>query len=419
MGRRSPIAVHYGVLVLALTTQSFASSWAEDSTRAPALSSLASLTVAEAAAVVPVAASAPQETEGAAAMQDAEDTTEWKIGGEVNVSYVAGFDSDTQELFGRVFDAQGDQFTLHQAELWIERSSTPESPFGFSIDVVAGDDAELIHAAGLGDSSDSFDLTQAYLSYQVPGVDGLQLQAGKFVTLHGAELIRRSGNFHASRSFLFGFAIPFTHTGVLATYEASTAVTVTGGIVNGWDNADDNNDDKSVHAMVGLSPTESFSLTIGGTYGAEQEDSSAKRSLIDVIATFTPTDRLTLMLNYDIGEEEEIVFDPSAGRLVDANWDGLAGYIAYEVNDVVSIGARAEYFSDDEGVRFGFSDPVTGGPAELELWEATFTARFKLHDDLAVSLEFRHDEASDNRLVFGGGTDDTQDTFAIDFVGTF
>ena len=333
------------------------------------------------------------------------------ISGELSLAYLASVDTDSRTLFGRVFDNQADQFTLHQAELWFERVSSTESPFGFNIDVVAGDDAEKIHSAGLGDSSDAFDLTQAYISYQVPGVDRLLLKAGKFVTLHGSEVIRRSGNFHYSRSLLFGYAIPFTHTGFMATYQASDVVTLTGGIVNGWDNVDDNNDDKSVHAMAGFAPSDKVSLSIGGTYGAEQADSSAKRSLIDAIVTFKPVDGLTLMLNYDWGEEEEIVVDPVTGALTDASWDGLAGYISYDVNDVVSLGGRAEYFNDDEGYRLG--------AGALELWEATFTARFKLRDGLVASLELRHDEASDGELVFDDGTDDSQDTLALELVGSF
>jgi hypothetical protein len=333
------------------------------------------------------------------------------IGGEVNLAYLAGLGLDSRALFGRVFDNVADQFTLHQGELWVERVSSEDSPFGFNVDIVAGDDAEKIHAAGLGDASDAFDLTQAYLTYQVPGVDGLLLKAGKFVTLHGSEVIRRSGNFHHSRGLLFGFAIPFTHTGLMATYTASDVVTLTGGIVNGWDNVDDNNDDKTVHAMAGFTPSDVFSFSIGGTYGAEQAESSAKRSLVDAILTIKPADGLTIMFNYDWAEEEELLVDPVTGALDDASWDGLAGYISYDVSDVVSLGARAEYFNDEDGVRLG--------AGELELWEGTLSARFRLRENLVTSLEFRHDESSDGELVFDDGTEDAQDTIALEFVGSF
>jgi hypothetical protein len=330
------------------------------------------------------------------------------ISGEVSLGYLTA-DTDSRLLFGRVFDNQAEQFTLHQAEVWLERASSAESPFGFNVDIVAGDDAEKIHSLGLGDSSDSFDLTQAYVTYQV-GDSNLMLKAGKFVTLHGSEVIRRSGNFHYSRSLLFGYAIPFTHTGLMATWTGD-AFSITGGIVNGWDNVDDNNEDKSFHAMAGFTPGDVISFVVGGTYGAEGASSSDKRTLIDAIFTIKPTDGLTIMFNYDWAEDQDAVLDPITDDPADAEWDGLAGYISFDFTDAFSLGARAEYFNDDDGFRLG------AGP--LELWEGTLTARFKLRDGLITSLEYRHDESSDGELVFDDFTEDTQDTIALEIVGSF
>jgi hypothetical protein len=410
-------AIRCGVLGLCVATPAILLESAEAAAAAPGSAGLAtwdSPLAAESAVLALVQEPEDLDEDGTEEEEAESDVADalaaLDIGGEVNVSYVAGLGSDSRSLFGRVFDNVTDQFTLHQAELWVERASSEDSPFGFNVDIVAGDDAEKIHSAGLGDASDAFDLTQAYLSYQVPGVDGLLLKAGKFVTLHGAEVIRRSGNFHHSRGLLFGYAIPFTHTGLMATYSGDT-VSVTGGIVNGWDNVDDNNDDKTLHAMVGFTPSDVVSFSIGGTYGAEQADSSAKRTLVDAILTLKPADGLTVMFNYDWAEEEELVEDPFTGALDDASWDGLAGYISYDLSDVVSLGARAEYFNDDDGVRLG--------AGELELWEATLSARFRLRENLVTSLELRHDESSDGELVFDDGTDDAQDTVTLEFVGSF
>ena len=48
--------------------------------------------------------------------------------------------------------------------------------------------------------------------------NGVTIDMGKFVTWMGAEVIEASDNINASRSLLFGDAIPFGHTGVRATY---------------------------------------------------------------------------------------------------------------------------------------------------------------------------------------------------------
>src|SRR3990172_2658220 len=218
---------------------------------------------------------------------------DWNFGGHVALSYNYNFNNPNSRSnsnrkldasapepptndFFRVFDDKANQFTINQAELWIDKPTTTESPIGFGLDFVIGRDAKKIHSVGLGISSgddptksDVFDLLQAYVTYKAPIGNGLDLKAGKFVTLHGAEVIRRTGDYQISRSLLFGFAIPFTHTGIMTTYAVNDWLTVTGGIVNGWDNTDDNNNDKSFHGMVTLTPLKDLSLLIRRTLVAQ------------------------------------------------------------------------------------------------------------------------------------------------------
>ncbi len=319
--------------------------------------------------------------------------------GHVAVSYNHNFNSHFNTF--RVFDEGARQVTLHQAEFWLEKPSTAESPIGFGADVVLGSDAKKIHATGLGSADDTFDLTQAYITYKVPVGAGLDLKFGKFVTLHGAEVIRRPGNFHISRSILFGYAIPFTHTGLMATYPFSDRFTVTLGVVNGWDNVTDNNTGKSLHGMVTVLPLKDLTLTVGGTWGPEQAYTNGpKRSLIDVVATYKPVPPLTLIVNVDYGVEANAVPDETGGSKT-ARWYGAAGYVLYDLDVRWSVGLRGEFFIDREGFRLGWTDPATGLPARCDLWELTGTVRYKVVDRLWASLEYRHDFA--NHPVFDGG----------------
>src|SRR5262249_56129150 len=79
---------------------------------------------------------------------------------------------------------------------------------------------------------------------------GLSSKGGKSVTLLGAEVIEPWANYNYSRSFLFGFAIPFTNTGVLATYPIFDTLSVSFGGVVGWDNVADNNNSPSFMGNV-------------------------------------------------------------------------------------------------------------------------------------------------------------------------
>jgi predicted porin len=258
------------------------------------------------------------------------------------------------------------------------------------------------------------------VTYKAPIGKGLDLKAGKFVTLHGAEVIRRTGNFNVSRSLAFGFAIPFTHTGIMATYPVNDWLTVTAGIVNGWDNTDDNNNGKTIHGMATITPIKDLTLTLGGTWGAELNDRDGpKRGLLDLVATYKPIPPLTLTVNYNHGEQDE-AFGPGSQT---ARWHAIVGYATYDLTDKLSVGIRGEYFRDEEGFRLGFTDPVTGLPARLNVWEVTLTGRYKLFDHLFASVEFRHDQATNDRLVFDDGNGirnaDSQDTIAFELVYQF
>lgn len=357
---------------------------------------------------------------------------DWTFGGHVAISYNYNFnDPESRNNVFRVFDDKANQFDINQAELWIDKPTSAESPIGFGLDFVIGRDAKKIHSLGLGISagddatkSDVFDLTQAYVTYKAPIGKGLDLKAGKFVTLHGAEVIRRTGDYQISRSLAFGFAIPFTHTGIMATYPVTDWLSVSAAIVNGWDNTDDNNNDKSFHGMATITPLKDLTVTLGGTWGSEARfagdtSNGPKRGLFDLVATYKPISPLTLTINYDYGEQDEAFANGGES----ARWHAIAGYATYDLTDKLSVGIRGEYFIDEQGFRFGFTDPTTGNPAELKLWEMTLTARYKLFDHLFASAEYRHDEAANGRLVFDDGKGirnaDSQDTIAFELVYQF
>jgi hypothetical protein len=196
----------------------------------------------------------------------------------------------------------------------------------------------------------------------------------------------------------FSYAIPFTHTGLMATYPVTDWLSTTLGIVNGWDNTDDNNRGKSFHGMATVTPPflKDFTLTLGGTWGAEFDGKEGpKRGLLDLIATYKPITPLTLTLNYDYGRQGE-AFE---GNGPSAVWHAVAAYAVYDLTDRLSVGVRGEYFKDQDGYRLPGATPGK----ELQVWGTTLTGRYKLFDHVFASVEYRHDEARHNKLVFDRG----------------
>lgn len=355
--------------------------------------------------------------------------------GYVQTTYNFNFEdppSRTNRL--RVFDDDASQFSINNIELAISRQPTEKVPVGFGLVMNAGRDTRKTKAAGLGAGDDnSFDLQQAYVTYVAPVGKGVTFKAGKFATLLGAEVIEAPLNFNISRSFLFGFAIPFTHVGALATYPLSERVSATVGVVNGWDNVQDNNRGKSAIGQVSLAPVEGLTLAVNGIWGAEQgNQDSPKRWVADVVATYSPPSlkALTFQANYDYGREDEAVDEGTVTPVLrDANWQGVSLIANYDLTDKLSFAVRGEYFIDQDGARTAFMGTATPSglprPSRLNVYEVTATVKYKLWQGLFTRLEYRHDQSvgGGDAPVFDGEAGPTtrkrQDTLALEVAYLF
>jgi hypothetical protein len=305
--------------------------------------------------------------------------------------------SDSQENDFRVFDHKANSFTLDLAQIQFAKDA-PVGGLGYKLKLSFGETAKFIHASGLGSSDDEFDLTEAYMQYIAPLGKGLKFTFGKFVTYHGAEVIEAKDNPNYSRSFLFNYAIPFTHTGLMIGYPFSDSVNVSVYIVNGWDNFDDNNKSKTVGASVGISPLEQLSMNFNVMYGPEKDDNNHdNRFLFDWVGSLKPIKSLTFILNIDYATEEHSA--PDGGT---AEWYGFAGIAKYDFSDLYSLSVRAEYFKDQDGVR-------TGTPQALK--EITLTPEIRLAKDLIVRPEYRHDWS--DKDTFDLNSKKSQDTIAL------
>ena len=327
----------------------------------------------------------------------------------------------------RVFDHKANSFTLDLAEIVFTKDPALGGA-GYRLKLSAGETAKWIHSRGLsgsplsapqqGEGTDAFDLTEAYVSYNAAVGKGLRFDLGKFVTFFGAEVIEAIDNPNYSRSFLFNYAIPFTHTGLKVSYTFSDALSAAFYLVNGWDNSEDNNRGKSYGLSATYAPAEALSLTVNGMTGPEQDEqganaptvgssSSNTRNLLDLVATIKPAKPLSIILNYDDGKELNVpATELPSGVSGDATWNGLAGIVKYDFNDTYSLSARGEYFADPDGFRTGTAQ---------ELKEVTVTPEIRLNGGIIVRPEYRHDWSNKRSFDIENGapTKKSQDTLAL------
>jgi hypothetical protein len=307
----------------------------------------------------------------------------------------------------RVFDHKANSFTLDLAQIIFQKDPAIGNT-GYKLKLSAGETAKWIHSRGLsgapltspqaGEGTDSFDVTEAYISYNAAVGKGLRFDLGKMVTFFGAEVIEAIDNPNYSRSFLFNYAIPFTHTGLKASYALSDALNAAVYIVNGWDDSTDNNKGKSYGVSVTYTPAELFSIVVNGMTGPEQDNiNNNERSLLDVVATIKPVKNLSLIVNTDNAREQNIA---AAGGA--ATWSGVAGIVKYDFNEKYSLAVRGETFGDKEGVRTGTAQ---------RLKEITVTPEIRLNGGLILRPEYRHDSSSQS--AFDNATKQSQNTLAL------
>ncbi|MGZ3428826.1 MAG: outer membrane beta-barrel protein, partial [Polyangia bacterium] len=209
----------------------------------------------------------------------------------------------------RAFDTDHNSIRIDAAELVVQKAVANRGDFGFRIDIAMGAVAHVAAARGLfrdpatGIAGD-FDLQQAFASYVVPIGKGLRIDAGKFVTPVGAEFIDGYDGYNDnfSRSLLFTWAIPFTHTGLKLTYAFNDKIAATVMLVNGWDNVIDNNSAKSFGVSLALTPVGPLTIYLNYIGGPERDHQDTDfRHLADVGIVYKPRPRWSFTLNADYG----------------------------------------------------------------------------------------------------------------------
>lgn len=349
----------------------------------------------------------------------------FNIYGHVQGSYTWNFDKPDSDINAfRIFDFEHDEPNLNQLDFTVERAvdyRADKFDVGGRVEFLYGSDAGLIHSNGLFDWYDGprdpenqWDLLQAYVDVTLPVGTGLRIRAGKFVNFVGYETINptTSGivDFY-SRSLIF-FQYPFTHTGVIGTYDLSEDVTLTAGISRGDNQStEDNNDMVSFLGSINWVLADQWALYLSNSTGPEQDDDDDNiRTTWDATLYYTPTERFTSAANvYFVFEEDGTIDDD--GNVEDGMLFALSLLAAYDLSDALTLKGRVEWLHSEDNYRFGVDD----------IYEATvgLTIRPFPNDrwgrNLKIRPEVRYDYSPDD--PFEGDSD--QVTAAVDVVITF
>lgn len=305
-----------------------------------------------------------------------------------------------QNLPFRNFDVRDNSLSIAAALLSVVKPTTKESPFGFTLNLLAGKDADIETSGEPNDSNGLKHLHQAYVTYAVP--NGPTVDLGKFQTWIGLESPFAANNDLYSLSFVFTIGQPTYHAGIRAT---QTFGKTTFGLygVNGINEAEDANRSKS----YGASASQTFGKVFvalnyyGGNEGSNSgpngffNTGQSNLQLADLILSTQLTPKLKLSANGDYASIHGLDAGSSDGHFTSYDVIGK-----YQFSKSFSVSARYDNFFDSDGARTGiasgarFNSGVVG--CEL-LTGAQSVLRFEVRSDSSNRAVFEDDEPGSNR----------------------
>lgn len=351
-------------------------------------------------------------------------------------SYTQNFNNPSNSINQlRIFDVNANEFRPNVAKFVLEREANADGTWwdraGFRVKFNAGKDSKFIGGTNL---SPYADFQEIYFQYVLPAGKGLDLKVGRINTLIGYEGLESPNNPNYSRSWLFGLGQPFTTFGVRASYQFSKQVSFSIGGINSITSAtSDATNDLMVESALTLSPTDRVKFTLYGLFGprnGQTPGSGGNRLLGGGILNVQLTEKASVVLeSYYANQVNSSVLS----RAGNARWDGVAGYVLYDLTDQWGFRFRSELFEDAGGyvscngtesfpqanVCFGATPTMTGPDIVQTLWETTYTLQYKPVASLVTRLEFRQDHSNKNVFQSGSNPTNHQETLSLDVIYLF
>ena len=322
---------------------------------------------------------------------------------------------------GQAF-SKNDGFYLNAVDLALDHPED-ESPWaaGYHAEVMFGPDAvpgtigfsgSGTGTAAVGASAGS--IRQAYVTLRTPVGNGLDWKIGVWDTIVGYESNSDPLNPNYTRSY--GYTIePTTHTGILATYKISDAVTVQAGV------ADDSNVAGAPVGINGVSSIESQKAYMGDIQFTAPDSAGFMKGATVTLAAITyagnslqngggatpggdgstswyvggtvPTPVTALKVGACFDYLSLHNGDTTGGGHNDDVWN-LAVYTSYQASEKLTFNLRGEYL-DAAGLTAADAASIFTGVGaaygQNKAEELTLTAQYNLWANVISRLEFRWD----------------------------
>jgi hypothetical protein len=374
------------------------------------------------------------------------------LSGYVDTSLIWKPGTGNASLPGRAFDGVGklDGFNFNVAEIQLEKPlSEDQWAAGYRVQLLVGPDANNYNLSPASTGSSDFSVKDAYVALRVPAGNGIDFKVGSFSTVIGYESFESYLNPNYSRSF--GWQLePTQHTGVLASYKATDAVSFSGGVANTWGAGINGRPQRVNGAGATVNTTESektymasVSITAPDSWGF-LKGSAWYAGIIDGLAGNTsgaPSNNQDTTSFYAGGSLNTPVEGLSVGAAYDYRWQGpsafytegdswawaIAGYVSFQANEKWKFNGRLDYTEGTDGTYYD-RNAATGGIAgdgaknrQNRLGAVTLTADYSLWANVISRGELRWDHSMSGDRPYGDPTHQQRNavTLALNLIYKF
>jgi len=311
----------------------------------------------------------------------------------------------------RAYDVLSNSFSLNQATMVIERAPDVAAGrrFGMRVDLQYGQATETLQGSAANEPRPQVyrPVFQAYGTYILPVGSGLTVDFGKWASALGLENNYTKDQMNYSRSYLFNF-LPFYHFGFRSGYNVNKWLNVSYWLVNGVQQSEDFNGNKSQALLLTVKPASSVAFNVNYYTGDEGRDTlpalnpgipalPTQPGLSNVLLP-TPGNRLHIYDSYVTWNLNSKLTLAGEGDYVTRRMEPISAHVAagaayarYQFAPKLALAGRAEYFSDRGGLFSGTTQALK---------EATLTFDYLPADGFLMRTEWRRDFS--NRPFFLG-----------------
>lgn len=373
-------------------------------------------------------------------------------------------DNGTNDVSKQAFLNSEEGLNLNQLALVVEKpvksnvvsraTPTPapmreEMDWGFKVTSIYGNDAQFFKTYGWDDdlhindlskgNESAFTVAQAYLEFYLPVLGGSNLMVGLFHTPLeneiGFALPSPAPTEFYTRAYSFVHG-PAKHAGLLysAKLPSAPGESIWGfelGVVQGWNNLQDENNDVDVIAnlrwrspdmstwvdwenIYGNGANDSFAgCACGSPYPTVGDDADRYQTYLTVSKVLDPNNRVALEMSY--GKQEAAALNGGA----DAQWYGANLNWYHKLAEDKTWNTRLEWFNADDPANLVMTGAAAGmAPSQWstgDFYALTTNLSWFPSKALRIRPELRYDvQNSDGPDAYANGTKDSQLVASVD-----